>query len=66
VKLWEILIQAIREVAEEEGIPEEEIWKVIPKVKERAKLLNSKASSLALAQKELWDKLHNRRNFIKL
>lgn len=34
MKLREIVVQAVKEVAEETNIPEEEIWKVIPKIKE--------------------------------
>ncbi|AGK61303.1 hypothetical protein Asulf_01312 [Archaeoglobus sulfaticallidus PM70-1] len=33
----EIVAQAVREVAEEEGISEETVWKILPKVKERAR-----------------------------
>jgi biotin operon repressor len=33
MKLREILIQAVKEVAEETNISEEEIWKVVPKIK---------------------------------
>ncbi len=33
MRLRKLLAQAIREVAEEMNIPEEEIWKVVPKIK---------------------------------
>jgi len=33
----EIVAQAVKEVAEEEGIPEDMIWKILPKVKEKVR-----------------------------
>lgn len=34
----QILIKAVKEVAEEEKIPEEKIWELIPKIKKRIKV----------------------------
>jgi len=38
MKLREILIQVIKEVAEETSIPREDVWKIMPKIKEKAKI----------------------------
>jgi|Deesub1362A_J573_1020465.scaffolds.fasta_scaffold00631_10 hypothetical protein len=38
MRLREILIQVVKEVAEETSIPEEDIWSVIPKIKEKARI----------------------------
>ncbi len=35
----QILIKAVKEVAEEEKIPEEKIWELIPKIKKRSEIL---------------------------
>ena len=32
MRIRKILAQAVKEVAEEDGIPEEEIWRAIPKI----------------------------------
>jgi len=35
MKLRKILKEVVKEVAEEEGIPESEIWRILPRIKDK-------------------------------